>query len=229
MTAKMIAGAQRVGEREKPGGDAGQRPAHHGQEVEERHPQAPQQGVGDTQGHERHEDDDPGDDRGDEVAEHEAGDGPVDLARDPRHTAAAFSGAKNCNTPFLSLGPSSRSSKHEDEHHEEIEPEGEGTGPELQGGLGEILGVALQLGQVLLDPVLHVVLAHQMADVPRAFLGAAHVVGQLRDEVAQAVGEGGTEGIGEPAEHEQREHGDDGDGVPPPLTPPPAATGRRAG
>ncbi len=48
-----------------------------------------------------------------------------------------------------------------------------GPGPDLERRLGQVLGVALELGQVLLHPVLHVVLAHEMPDVALAVLGAA--------------------------------------------------------
>src|SRR5262249_58988124 len=74
---------ERVGGREQHGGNARQRPADHGQEVDQRDPQRPQEGEGDAQDEEGHEHDDPGYHRGQDVPQHVAGDRPVHLAGDP--------------------------------------------------------------------------------------------------------------------------------------------------
>ena len=151
-------GAERVRQREQGRGDPGQRPADHGQEVEERHPQRPQQRVGHAQRQQRHEDHQSGDDRRDEVAEHVAGDRPVHLPCDPRESGGAL-GRDEPQDAAAHLGPLEQEQQDEDEHDEDVEAEREGAGAELQRRLGEVRGVVLELGQVLVHPVLHVVLA----------------------------------------------------------------------
>ena len=76
-----------------------------------------------------------------------------------RVTRAGALGGHEPQDAHAQLGPLEQEEEDEDEHDEEVEADGEGTGPDLERRLGQVLGVALQLGEVLLDPVLDVVLA----------------------------------------------------------------------
>ena len=138
-----------------------------------------------------------------------------------RVTRAARSGAMSREDTQAQLGSLEQQQEHEDEDHEEVEADRERAGPELERRLGQVLGVTLQLGEVLLDPVLDVVPAHEVADVALAVFGTVHVVRELRDEVGQPVGERVAERVGETGEHEHGQHRDDGHGVAPSAHPHP--------
>src|SRR2546430_7881578 len=74
---------ERVAQGEQDGGDAGQRAADHGQEIDQGDPQGPQQREGDPEDGERNEDDQTGDQRRQEIAKRVAGHRLVDLTRYP--------------------------------------------------------------------------------------------------------------------------------------------------
>ena len=206
--------SQGMREGEQRGGDAGQRPADHGEEVHQGDPQPPQQRVRDAEDHQRHEHDNAGDERGHQVAEHVAGHGLVHLGRH-RGRFGRPGRPHLAQDPGPHLRRLDQEQQDQEEDRQQLDDQGEGARANAQGRLAQRLGVGHQLGRVALHPVLDVVPGHQVADPAPAVLRVGDVAGQRVGQVGDPVHQRVAERQGQADEDQRGQEGDDRDGSAP--------------
>ena len=216
----MIPAVSEWARREQHGGNPGQRPADHRQEVHQRHPQRPQVRERHACDQERDEHHHAGDHRGEDVAEHVPGDRAVDLVRDPPVPLRPVRGHRaQQGRPHLRAFQQQEQDQHED--GEQFEQQGQRALAQAQGGLGQPFPETHQLGRVLIHPRLHVILGHEMADPAPSVGRRGHVARQLQGQVVDPVGQRGAEREGEAGEDDQGPQGHHRDRPAPPLDLPP--------
>jgi hypothetical protein len=122
-------------EREQDGGDAGQGPADHRQEVHQGHPQAPQQRERHAEDLQRHEHHRPGDERGQQVAGHVPGDLAADVGRYPGDRGLAARGHL-AERPAPHLRALEQQEQDQDEERDQLDDQGDRALAHGQGRLG---------------------------------------------------------------------------------------------
>ena len=183
-------------------------------EVDESDPQAEKQRIGHAERGERNEDNDPGDDRREDIPHNQARDRPGDFSADRRDRRGRFGDiAARMATRIFGASSRRRSTNANTAASDattEMAPL-----PRLRAGLLRFCVVPHELRGVLVHPGLNVVLADEMSDPALPVLCLVDVARQIVREVRDAVDQRVAEGHRQAGKEESRPDRHDGDGEPP--------------